>query len=102
MPRTVSRNTAPRARLLGPPRFREIRPSGPSARKACSRSPPLLCQGLEDRPEPFPQPGFGDDLARQVKSRVATPLGMTLLVAALLAASATAEIPKTGGTLPFG
>jgi hypothetical protein len=25
---------------------------------------------------------------------------MTLLVAALLAASATAEIPKTGGTLP--
>src|ERR1700720_3456202 len=36
MASTVSRNTEPRARLLGPPRFREIRPSGPSARKACN------------------------------------------------------------------
>ena len=29
-------------------------------------SAPLLRQGLEDQPEPFPQPGSGDDLARQV------------------------------------
>src|SRR6266850_2282906 len=37
MASTVSRNTAPRARLLGRPRFREIRPSGPRARNASSR-----------------------------------------------------------------
>jgi hypothetical protein len=34
---SVSRNTAPRARLLDRPRFREIRPSGPRARNASSR-----------------------------------------------------------------
>src|ERR1700674_174801 len=50
MARTVSRNTAPRARLLGPPRFREIRPSGPSAWKAC-RAPHLAARRC--RSEPF-------------------------------------------------
>ncbi len=28
---------------------------------------PVLCEGLQDRPDPFHQPRFGDDLARQVK-----------------------------------
>ena len=30
---------------------------------------PVLCQGLEDQPEPLPQPGSGDCLARQIASR---------------------------------
>ena len=32
---------------------------------APDRAVPVLCQGLQDRPDPFHQPGPGDDLARQ-------------------------------------
>src|SRR5262249_47499510 len=35
---------------------------------------PILRQGLlENRSEPLPQPGSGDSLARQVKSRITAP-----------------------------
>ena len=30
---------------------------------------PVVCERLEDQPEPLPQPGFGNDLARQIGRR---------------------------------
>jgi len=50
-------------------RLREIRARYPDARDLSAlvipdRGLPVICQGLEDQPQPLPQPGLSDDLVR--------------------------------------
>ena len=83
------------------------------------RAVPVLCQGLEDQPEPFRQPGSGDGLARQITTvderrmtctgRNAMEARSATLAAALGAAAdrwrrfaaPADETPKRGGTLTY-
>src|SRR5947209_6022273 len=100
-------------------RIREICHRHPSARIAADllvsdRSVPVICEGLEDQPQPLCQSGPRHDLARQIASadtddnfreegmRVALRILVSLVVGSMLILPAVAdETPKRGGTLTY-
>ena len=73
------RETDPTEAARADARVRKARARYPGARDLIAvvvpdRPLPLVCQGLEDQPEPLHQPGFGDDMARQIGRRAQTPM----------------------------